>query len=262
MRSKSTSIEEVIEKLRPIDDIFFQKLAEQEGFCEELLQIILQNKSLKLLEIKPQKNLRNVIAKSVVLDVLCKDLKNKYYNIEVQRSDDDDHIKRVRYNSANIDTYITEKGIEYKYLPNICIIYISSFDIFEKGKTVYYVEKVLKGTNYIVNYGIDEVYVNAKVDDKSDIADLMKIFVSEVIPNDERFPKICRAIRVLKEKKGSGDMCKLVEEYGEGMQQDLVTVILELRNGASEEELLNEGFTSKTIENAKIALNRLKLGIG
>lgn len=34
------TLQEVIEQLTGIDDIFFFKLAEDKGFCEELLQVI------------------------------------------------------------------------------------------------------------------------------------------------------------------------------------------------------------------------------
>lgn len=70
----------------------------------------LKSKGLEVVEITPQKSLRNIKAKSIVLDVLCVELQNKYYNIEVQKSDNAANQKRVRYNSSNIDTYITEKG--------------------------------------------------------------------------------------------------------------------------------------------------------
>ena len=100
------TVEEIVSKLRPIDDIFFHKLAETEGFCEELLQVIVKN-NIELIEVTPQKSLRNIKAKSVTIDVYCVDTDNKYYNIEVQKSDNDEHEKRVRYNGSNMDTYIT-----------------------------------------------------------------------------------------------------------------------------------------------------------
>ena len=35
------SAEDILSELRPVDDIFFHKLAERQEFCEELLQTIL-----------------------------------------------------------------------------------------------------------------------------------------------------------------------------------------------------------------------------
>lgn len=274
MRTKGRTIEEVVAKLRPIDDIFFNKLVEQKEFCQELLQVILGMKDLKVIKIMTQKNLRNIKAKSVVLDVLCIDLENKYYNIEVQCSDNDNHQKRVRYNGSNIDTYAAEKGIDYKDLPDVSVIYISEFDMFKKGKTIYHVRRMLEETGDMVDNGFHEVYVNAKADDKSDIAELMKIFKSSNIPYNNKFPNICETIKNFKEMKGRESMCKLVDEYArerelegelrgklegkiEGKlegEQNIVTVILELKKGISEEELISRGYGQSTINNAKIAL--------
>lgn len=271
---RGKTIEKVVADLRPIDDTFFSKLIEQKEFCQELLRIILKKENLVVLKITTQKNLRNIKAKSVVLDVLCVDLENKYYNIEVQRADNDNHQKRARYNISNIDTYIAEKGTNYKDLPDIYVVYISEFDVFKKGKTIYHIRRIVEETGDMVDNGIHEVYVNTKVDDHSDIAELMKIFKSEKVPNNKKFPNICRTIRNFKEEKGSGNMCKIVDdyakeyakehveeyageyakEYAEEYVKRFMTVILEMKNGISEEELINRGYEQALIQNAKIAL--------
>lgn len=36
--------------------------------------------------------------------------------VEIQKRNDDDHQKRVRYNMANIDTSESEKGVNYHHL--------------------------------------------------------------------------------------------------------------------------------------------------
>lgn len=208
------TVEEIVNRLRPIDDIFFHKLVEKEGFCEELLQTILEKDSIRLEEVVPQKSLRNIKAKSVIIDVYCVDTDNQYYDIEVQKSDNDEHEKRVRYNGSNMDTYITEKGIKYKDLPESYVIYISEFDMYDEGETIYHIIRSIKETKSKVYNGFNEIYVNTLIDDGSDIAELMKIFKSSDIPDNKKFPRICEAIKVIKEEKGSDDMCKIVEDYG------------------------------------------------
>jgi hypothetical protein len=88
-------IEEIINRLRPVDDIFFHKLSEKREFCEELLQTILGNEHIKLRENTPQKSLRNVKGKSVTVDLLCQDKKRVMYGVEMQRKNYDNHQKRV-----------------------------------------------------------------------------------------------------------------------------------------------------------------------
>ena len=214
MRGEKLTVEEIVSRLRPIDDIFFHKLVEKEGFCEELLQTILEKETIRLVEVVPQKSLRNIGARSVTIDAFCEDSYKKYYNIEVQRKNNDNHQNRVRYNGSNIDTYITEKGIKYKNLPESYVIYISEFDMFDEGETIYHIIRSIKETKSTVYNGYNEIYVNTLIDDGSDIAELMKIFKSSSIPNNKKFPRICEAIKEIKEEKGSGDMCKIVEDYG------------------------------------------------
>ena len=49
---------------------------------------------------------------NVIDDVLCQDSSGDYFNIEVQKKNDDDHQKRVHFNRSNIDTAFVESGIK------------------------------------------------------------------------------------------------------------------------------------------------------
>lgn len=213
---------ETVQKLCPIDDIFFHKLVEAPEFCEEILQVILQKKDLKVVKVMPQKSLRNINGRSVIVDVLCKDSKGNYYNVEVQKENDDDHQKRVRYNGSNVDTYVSEKGTKFKDLPDVYVVYISSFDYFKEHKTIYHVDRVLRETGTIVDNGFYEVYVNTEVDDGTDIAGLMKILKSAQVESDERFPQVCSRIRQFKVEGSDSDMCSVVEEYAKEYAKEAV----------------------------------------
>ena len=94
------------------------------------------------------------------------------------------------------------------------MIYINEINMFEKRKTIYHIIRRIKKKKKKVYNGYNEIYVNTFIDDGSDIAELMKIFKSSDIPDNKKFPRICEAIKAIKEEKGSGDMCKLVEDYG------------------------------------------------
>lgn len=275
-------IEEIINRLRPVDDIFFHKLSERREFCEELLQTILKNEKIDLCENTPQKCLRNVKGKSVIVDLLCQDKKRVVYGVEVQRKNHDNHQKRVRYGASNIDTYITEKGVLYKNLWKVYMIYISEFDMFRGKRSIYHVNRVVEELEKKVCNGYDEIYVNTKIDDGSEIAELMKIFRSSQVPNNPKFPKICRTIREYKEGERREEMCTIVEEYGKKQRdaglksgkalgrktghkagrkvgrkegrKDLVNVVLLLRNGTSKEQVKHMGYDDSTIEDAFLLL--------
>lgn len=65
-----------------------------------------------------------------------------HVNVEVQRSDDDNHQKRVRYNTACVTGNITEPGSKFENVPVVYVIYITRNDFFRKGKTIYHVDRV------------------------------------------------------------------------------------------------------------------------
>ena len=64
---KMTSSEEA-RALNPIDDLMFRKMAEDVGFCEEILRVILEDNELKVLETIPQWTGTNLQGRSVILD--------------------------------------------------------------------------------------------------------------------------------------------------------------------------------------------------
>lgn len=172
----STEQQALIKQLNVIDDVFFHKITEDKAVCEEILRIILQKPKLKVIDAQAQRFLRNIGAHSVILDLLCEDEDGARINVEMQKTDDDDHVKRVRFNSSNIDTTFTEKGLDYKDFPDIYVIFISKFDMFQEGKTIYHLETIIKETGTSVDDGIHRIFVNCAVNDGSDIAELMQYF--------------------------------------------------------------------------------------
>lgn len=206
-------------------------MAEDKEVCEEILRILLSKPNLIVIQSQTQRFLRNVGAHSVILDVLCQDEKGNYFNVEVQKADDDDHQKRIRFNQSNIDTTFVEKGISYDKLPDIYLVFISRFDVFNEGHTIYHINRVIEETGTIVENGTHEIYVNTAVDDKSDIAELMQYF-KKSIGEHENFQKLCNRVKYYKEsQKGVDEMCQLVEDYAKEMLMD--SIINLLKNGVS-----------------------------
>ena len=223
------TLQEIVDQLTGMDDIFFYKLAKDEGFREELLQVVLENKNLKIVEYAVQDSIRNIKGRSVILDLKCVNEDGDVINVEIQKEDKDDHQKRVRYNAANIDTSESEKGVRFEELKDIYIIYISRFDMFHKGKTIYHVDRILRETQDVVDNGVHEIYVNTKIDDGTEIAEYMKLLESVVVPDNPRFPKSCNAIKNIKIGMEDDSMCNLVQEYAkEYADEEKIKLMLEL----------------------------------
>lgn len=205
---------DIVRRMNIMDDDLFHKVVEDTDAMEEILSVLLQQKELKLLWSRPQVHLRNSGTRSVRLDALCESGEGILINVEMEKSNNDDHQKRVRYNSSNIDTLYTEKGVEFKDIPELYMIYLTSADVFQGNRTVYHVNRVVEETGERVENGMHEIYINARVDDGTEIARMMQYF-KETRGEDSLFPRVSRRIRYLKEEqKGVEEMrSEAVEEY-------------------------------------------------
>ena len=130
----------------------------------------------------------------------------------MQRADDDDHQKRVRYNGALLTTNITDPGTKFKDVPDVCVVFISRFDIFNGGLPLYHVDRVIRENGQVVDNGFEEIYVNAKVKDGSDVSELMEVFVNDTAYNN-KFPITSGSKRRYKEtEEGQQTMCEIMEK--------------------------------------------------
>ena len=210
------SLQDKIEKIqdfRPIDDVFFEVLAANKLVCQEILQTILEDPALIVDDVIVQSSERNLYGRSVRLDALCTLGTGKKVNIEVQRSDSDNHFKRVRLNESVITARESQTGDEFKDIIDLYVVYISEFDFIKGGKTTYHVDKVIRETGEIVEDGIKEIYVNTVVDDGTDTADLMSCFTKKLVDNP-KFPNFSSEVKRLKETEGGQQaMCAIMQQY-------------------------------------------------
>lgn len=206
----SKEIREYIKNLRPIDDVFFEILAENKEVCEEILRTILKDDKLIVKEVITQKSLKNIYGRSVRLDALCILSNGIKCNIEIQRADNDDHQKRVRFNVASIDVKDSKTKEKFAAIKDVYAIYISEFDIFKKGKCIYHVDRILRETGTIVDNGIHEIYVNTAINDNSDISELMQCFLQTDV-NNPKFPKLSQYVTENKSERGISAMESVLE---------------------------------------------------
>lgn len=209
--SNKAKIRKEARKLNPIDDLMFRKMAEDKEFCQEILRVILGDDRLIVLEAVPQWIGVNLQGRSVILDARCIKGNGTQVDIEVQKADDDDHQRRVRYNGAILTTNVTDPGIKFEKVPDVCVVFISKFDIFEGNFPLYHVDRVVRETGKIVNNGFEEVYVNTKIKDDSEVAELMEVFVDDNVYNS-KFPKTSEMKHRYKETEGGLNvMCEIME---------------------------------------------------
>ncbi|MBR4529984.1 MAG: PD-(D/E)XK nuclease family transposase [Lachnospiraceae bacterium] len=201
--------------LRPIDDVFFEVLAKEPGVLQEMLRTILEDDRLTVDPdtIIVQSSERNLYGRSVRLDALCTLGDGTLCNIEVQRSDNDDHFRRVRFNASSITVKTSQTGEDFRDINNVCIVYLSEFDFIGEGKTIYHIDKTIRETGTVVDDGLTEVFVNASVVDRTKISDLMSCLVRKEA-NDDQFPALIGAVRHLKhDETGVTAVCEVMKKY-------------------------------------------------
>lgn len=223
------SLEEKIERIkgfRPIDDVFFGVIAENREVCEEMLRTILEDPKLVVEDVIAQKDERNIYGRSVRLDALCILGDGTRCNIEVQRSDNDDHLRRARFNAASITVKDSNPGEKFEDVVELYIVYISEFDFLKGGKTIYHVDKVLRETGKVVEDGLHEIFVNTVIDDGTDIADLMSCFTKKEVCNP-KFPKLSQEVQKLKTTEGGVSvMSKITEEFENKGKMEMIASLI------------------------------------
>ena len=94
------------------------------------------------------------------------------------------------------------------------LVYISKFDMYKSGKALYHVDRIIRENGTMVDNGFSELYVNAEVQDDSDVAKLMDIFTRHDAYDDEMFPITSKRKRLFKTtEEGVNEMCEVIEKY-------------------------------------------------
>ena len=181
--TKESKIQKVAASLNAIDDALFQKMAEDVGFCEELISTVLERK-VQVLSVTPQNSIKNLQGRSVVLDALC---------------------------------------------------------ILEDGKTIYHIDRTVRETGEVRENGLREIYVNAKIDDGSDVAKLMRIFKEQNTYDFEKFPRTSkRKKQFIENEGGKGAMCEAIENL---MKEEVEEVARGLFENGADYELVRKSVT-------------------
>ena len=173
------NIEELLKQIQAMnlfDDIFTSVVFKDEGACLHLVRQLMQNPKLNIIAFRTQDAIPMLISKSPRLDITAEDDKGTLYEIEIQRLEEPAPARRVRYYSSVMDSELLRKGVSYDKLPEVYLFYISEEDIWRNGQTVYHVQQSLSLGKKQIPYdnGLHTIYVNAEIDDGSNIAKLMQ----------------------------------------------------------------------------------------
>jgi len=239
--------------LRLIDDDFMNVCFD--GYtdgAELLLRIILNKPDLRVISVKTQRRMKNLIGRDICLDIDADDDAGKEYNIEVQRADKGADRKRARYHSSILDAHLLHPGDDFSNLPETFVIFITENDVIGKGKPIYNIERRIDDTNELFDDGEHIIYVNgADKDASTELGKLMHDFFC-TDPDDMNYKKLADKVRYFKEdEKGVAAMCKVMEDMrNEAVEKDRIQNAIEmLKDGLSIE---------KVAQYSRLAIDRVK----
>lgn len=236
--------QQMVANMNLMDDVMFAVAMQDTKACEYVLREITRIKTLHVISSKAQFSIVNLTTHSVILDVIAEDDTGQLFNIEIQKSNNDHHPKRIRYYQANVDTTFLAKGVKYENLPEAWFIFISDFDPFNHGDNYYEIERKIKGRDSLVNNGIHEVYLNTKIINDREITKLLQYFKNTDAANEE-FGALSERIRTIKNSQNGGNT----------YMSEQLRILIE---GACEErdKIIND--QAKKLENQKLELQNQK----
>ena len=146
------------------DDFMFCKVMQNEGLCKTLIEMILFDTIGKITYISVQHSINTYEqAKSVRFDVLVQTENGKFYDVEMQVSNEKNIPKRMRFYQAAIDISFLDKGNFYNDLNESFIIFICLFDVLGKNRSIYTFENIcLEDKNISLQDGTKKVIMNAE----------------------------------------------------------------------------------------------------
>ena len=131
--------------LRLMDDDFFTAcFHENRQGIQFLLRIILDEPKLRIRRSEPQKILKNLFGRSIILDVYAVGSNRVVYNLEIENSGRSS-AKRARYHSSLLDANALDAGQDFKELPETYVIFITDRDLLKRDQPLYRVERAVLG---------------------------------------------------------------------------------------------------------------------
>ena len=202
-------------ELRIIDDALFRLIAERKGVCQEILRTLLDDDELEVVSVTAQASISS-LERGVTLDALCKLSNGTLCNIEMQKTDNEDDIKRVRFHAAMITANKTKKRTRFADIPSVKILYITEYDALENNQTITHVTRCQnnKGKFIPVDDGEDIIFANTAVKDESKQTKLLQLFLRNDSFNSDDYPELSKAMYHFKKtKEGVSKMCESIETY-------------------------------------------------
>ena len=158
------SVSKKYEELGITDAFMFAKVMSNKEICKPVLEQILNIKIRDIEYLDYEETIQIAPgSKSIKLDIYVEDDKNTVFNLEMQTTNYEELPKRSRYYQDIIDLKLIEKGQSYDILKTSYVIFICTFDFFEKNRSIYEFENICVDDSDIkLNDGTHKIFLNTK----------------------------------------------------------------------------------------------------
>ncbi len=268
----SEEIRKMVENMSLMDDDLMSRVFDHNIPATQLLIGTILQKEVQVVDAIGQEEMKNPLVggRSIRLDVFAKDEKGRHFDCEVQRKQSGAHPKRARFHSAMLDSRMLKEKEEFTSIRDSYVIFITETDYFKQDKPLYFVERKV-GDSQPFGDGNHIIYVNGAYEGDDPLGRLMADFRRRDV-TDFHYSELEDGVRHFKvDEEGKATMCEAVEKYAKGQYNNgllegreegrevgrevgatqLEQAILRMKEGTSEDVLLEEGFEASIIERAR-----------
>ena len=170
---KHTNPPKKLQDLNLMDRFLFSELIENAEAYKIILEIILEKEiNFKGEPIAENEKRKELLGKIARLDVCAIGDDDRVYNAEVQKENENNMHKRMRYYGALMTSKLLPEGtIDYNRLSDLCMIVIAGFDMGGEGKYRYTVRRMYEGyPDKEVYDGEVILYLNTKGKDTAGVS--------------------------------------------------------------------------------------------
>ena len=166
------------EELGITDAFMFAKVMSNKEICKPVLEQILNIKIRDIEYLDYEETIQIAPgSKSIRLDIYVEDDNNTVFNLEMQTTNYEELPKRSRYYQDIIDLKLIEKGQAYDILKTSYVIFICTFDFFEKNRSIYEFENICVDDSDIkLNDGTHKIFLNTK-GNRDDISEELQMLL-------------------------------------------------------------------------------------
>ena len=212
--SQDGEIKHVIRSLCMMNNRFMNfMLDDNKEAAQVFLRVILGDDKIKVKNVRIQSFIQNIYGHSSQLDILAQDSKGRYFNVEVQRSDEGAPARRARFYSSILDTHFLQPGKLYEELPDTYVIFITENDVLHDNLPLYNIRRRIDENAKCFEDGSHIIYVNSQRRDDTALGKLMQdLYCTE--PKNLHYHEFAERMEFLKySKEGEEKMTDVIEEY-------------------------------------------------